>query len=396
MNIDFSFPTIIIGGDGCVKTGFEPAAGLGSCALIMCGKSGARSSGALDDVVSGLNSAGRRYKIYDGVGANPTIEMCEAAALAGKGCDFIIAIGGGSSMDAAKAVAVMLANPAAPSEEIYSARLSALPVVCIGTTAGTGSEANCSSVITNRAGHKIGFANPSAYPRYSYCDPRYTFSLGFSQTVSTALDAFCHSVESLFSHAATVFSECYSEKAIELLFPQLERLARGGFDPSDYAMREILLYGSVLAGRAICFAGTAYPHPAGYGFTEACGLPHGAACALFINDFLKRTAQGRPDMFERLCRVAGGQDRLFAVLGELSENSFTISADFADSVVRRILSSGNFKRSLLEQTEATAAAIVAPFVRPNQAEPLLGEWLFPKKEITAALSCGIKRRHSGF
>ena len=380
MNIDFYFPTAIIGGRDCVKTRFAPVLSLGGQALIMCGKSGARSSGALDDVTAQLEAAGVGYTIFDGVGANPTIEMCEQAAAQGRGCDYIIAIGGGSSMDAAKAVAGMIANPAAPAEEIYTAKLSAIPVICIGTTAGTGSEANCSSVITNRNGLKVGFSNPNTYPRYSFCDPRYTCSLGIAQTTSTALDAFCHSIESLFSHAATVFSDSYSERAIELLFPQLERLSIGNFDPADYDFRESLLYGSVLAGRAICFAGTAYPHPAGYGFTEAVGLPHGAACALFASDFLHRTAGGRPEMYDRLCRIAGGEDNLYKVIERLSENNFSVSPAFADAAAQRIMSSGNFKRSMLQQTEATARDIMAKMVVPNQQAAVVGEWLFPKKQ----------------
>lgn len=380
MNIDFYFPTVIVGGKDCVKTRFAPVLSLGGQALIMCGKSGAKSSGALDDVTAQLAAAGVHYTIFDGVGANPTIEMCEQAAAQGAGCDYIIAIGGGSSMDAAKAVAGMIANPFVPAEEIYSAKLSAIPVVCIGTTAGTGSEANCSSVITNRSGLKVGFSNPNTFPKYSFCDPKYTCSLGLSQTTSTALDAFCHSIESLFSHAATVFSDSYSERAIELLLPQLERLSTGDFDPADYAFRESLLYGSVLAGRAICFAGTAYPHPAGYGFTEAVGLPHGAACALFAFDFLHRTAGGRPDRYDHLCRTAGGESRLYNIIDTLSENSFTVSPAFADAAVARIMSSGNFKRSMLEQTEATARDIIAKMVVPDQQAAVAGEWLFPKKQ----------------
>lgn len=378
MNIDFYFPTAIVGGRDCVKTRFAPVLSLGRQALIMCGKSGARSSGALDDVTAQLSAAGVGYSVFDGVGANPTIKMCEEAAAQGSHCDYIIAIGGGSSMDAAKAVAGMIANPGAPAEEIYSAKLSAIPVVCVGTTAGTGSEANCSSVITNRGGLKVGFSNPNTYPKYSFCDPRYTCSLGLAQTTSTALDAFCHSIESLFSHAATVFSDSYSEHAIELLFPQLERLSTGDFCPDDFDFRESLLYGSVLAGRAICFAGTAYPHPAGYGFTEAVGLPHGAACALFATDFLRRTAGGRPDRYARLCSVAGGEDRLYKVLELLSENDFSVSPAFAEAAVQRILASGNFKRSMLQQTEATARDIMAKMVAPAQQAAVTGEWLFPK------------------
>lgn len=375
MDINFKFPTEIIGGQGSIKN-FEGVASMGRRALIVCGSAGARLSGALADVVKLLDSNNIDYSIYDKVSPNPAIDECEGARKFAEGAEFIIAIGGGSVMDAAKAIAVLCANPDLPAERLYDSSLCAIPIVCVGITAGTGSEANCSSVITNRLGQKKGFSNPAVFPRYSFCDPRYTCSLDLRQTVSTALDAFCHAVESLFSTKATLFSESYSERAIQLIFPALRKIADGGFIPEDMELRESLLYGSVLAGRAICFAGTGYPHPAGYPFTEHCGLPHGAACALFIEDFLKRTGSSRPEFYNWLCYTAGGENELYRVLRILTRNSFKISPEFADGVFERIKASNNLKRSLCPQTEDEIQSIIAPYVDEAQAELVTGSWDF--------------------
>lgn len=376
MNVNYNFPTELISGLGCVGASFDRVAALGKRALIMCGKSGAQKSGALADVCFSLDRCSVAYTVFDGIGANPTVDMCAAARSAADGADFIVAIGGGSVIDAGKATAVLCASPDKEAAALYDTTLPALPVVAVGITAGTGSEANCSSVITTPDGKKRGFSNVNAFPRYSFCDPAYTCTLSRTQTASTALDAFCHSVESLFSNAAGIFSNAYAEQAIQLIFPELRRLANGTFDPDNFESRERLLYGSVLAGRAICFAGTAYPHPAGYGFTEQCGLPHGAACALFATDFLHRTAASLPGAYSRLIAACGGEDELYRVLQILSENNFTINNAMADDVAQRIMASGNFARSLCSHTEETARSIVAPFVRGGQAERLLGEWLF--------------------
>lgn len=375
MNFDFYFPTEIITGQNCVKEQFNKISSLGKKALIVTGKNGARQSGALGHVTEGFNSLNMPYTVFDGVGANPTVEMCEKAREKGKDCDFVVAIGGGSAMDAAKAIAVICAHPELPANSMYDKTLSALPLVCIGTTAGTGSEADCSAVITAENGTKKSFTNPAVFPVYSFCDPSYTLSLSYRQTVATALDAFCHATESLFSTKITGFSEIYSKRAIELIFPYLKKMAENTFDPRDFTARESLLYGSVLAGRAICFAGTGYTHPAGYPFTEKMGLPHGAACALFSADFLKRTGVSRPRLYSWLCDTCQGESTLYSVLSSLTKNNITVSMDFAKAVVDRVMVSGNLARSLCDHSEATVQDIVKPFVDDSQTESVKGNWL---------------------
>lgn len=363
-------------GVGCLREQYAAIQPLGRRALIVCGKSGARRSGALSDMTDALDKLSISYVVFDSIGPNPTLAMCDAARQAAPDAELVVGIGGGSALDAAKAVAVLCRNPGLPPDAIYDTSLAALPLVCVGTTAGTGSEVDYSSVITDGAGRKHSFTNPAVMPAISYADPAYTCTMDLRQTVSTALDAFCHCCEAIFSGKATPLSDRYAEEGLELLLPQLARLAEESFDPNDLTLREPLLYGSVLAGRAICVAGTCYPHPAGYCLTEKTGLPHGAACGVFELDFLRRTGPARPDHYRRLCAAAGGEERLYRVLARLTDNNITVSTAYAETMAQRIAGSGNFKRSLCPQTIDTVRAIIAPMIDGGQTTDIAGRWAF--------------------
>lgn len=155
MSYDFYMPTQIVSqdessADSCVKTHSSLFA-LGKKAVVVCGKHSARACGALDDVESVLKKLGIDYIIYDKVTENPPVSTCYAGGQAAieAGCDFVIGIGGGSPLDASKAVAVYAANPDFAPDDAFSDKIrAALPIIAIPTTAGTGSEVNPYSVMT--------------------------------------------------------------------------------------------------------------------------------------------------------------------------------------------------------------------------------------------------------
>ena len=288
MNFSFNLPVRIISGNNCVKDNASLLC-MGNHALIVTGKHGAKKSGALDDVISVLSANRVEYTIFDEITENPPIETCFKGGRVGAdaGADFIIGIGGGSALDASKAIAAFAANQQISPLDIYDAskRVShSLPIIAIPTTSGTGSEANPYSVLSLPGGQKKKtFTAPDSWPKIAFLDGRYTYSLSREQTLSTALDAFAHAIESYLSPKATEISTMMAFYASSHIWDIIKN------DPKEYTefMHDRLMCASCAAGIAISITGTGFPHPLGYAITMLDGIPHGAACAVFEGDYIE-------------------------------------------------------------------------------------------------------------
>ena len=308
MILDYFNTTRLVTGLGCVKRGVALLTALGDRCIIVTGKGSAKKSGALDDLTAVLKEAGVDFELFDGIEPNPSIAGCEAAAGRAKafGAKFIVGIGGGSPLDAAKAIAALAANDM-PPEQIYTLKWpnKALPVVAIGTTAGTGSEVTNVAVITNRDGFKASVKSEQLFPAVAFGDPKYSYSASYDITVSTALDAVSHAAESWFNTAGSHISDMYAKACLDLIYPALCELESTGPDtPTPPEIRERLYYASVLAGYALVKTGTSYPHRLSYFLTEKFAIPHGTACAAFLPAFLRRAAEREPNKSAKLCAGA--------------------------------------------------------------------------------------------
>lgn len=328
MDFTFHMPVDVRSGEGCVRTAGPLLRGLGRRCLIVTGGHGAKESGALDDLLAVLKDSRIDATIFPGVGQNPLVSQCQQAAGAAEICraDFLVGVGGGSVMDAAKAAAWLAANRIEAVEQLFAGTLRRppLPLVLIGTTAGTGSEVSAVSVLTldrdlpdgTKAGRKKSITHPNCYARYAFADPRYTATLPRRATVSAALDALSHAAEGFLSPSCGDVTASFAEKALPLISGGLRWLAAHEGLP-DAALRERLLYGSLWAGMVLNAAGTAYPHPFGYILTEDFGIPHGMACAVFLPSLLRRAEQAAPARAQRLFALCGGREGLFGVLAAL-------------------------------------------------------------------------------
>ena len=314
MDFNLNIPVRVRSGKGVVKANAAAVGAIGSRCLIVTGGSSAKKSGALTDVTAMLDIVGVTYDVFSEVGPNPLLSVChKAGQLARKmKADFLFGIGGGSALDAAKAAAVYAANPDFAPRDIYTKeRRPALPLVLIGTTAGTGSEVGRVSVLTDDAtGRKKSISGDDLYPVFTLADPTYTHSMPRSITVSTALDALSHAMEGYFTPKCTDIPSLFAEKAVALLWPELTALLERG-DLPDEAARERLYYGSLYAGITLAYCGTAFPHPLGYVLTENFGTPHGMACAAFLPAFLRRAEQYSPDRAARLFSCMGTDGATF-------------------------------------------------------------------------------------
>jgi alcohol dehydrogenase len=228
--------------------------------LVATGKRSAKESGALDEALSLLAKLGVSYEVFDGVTPNPWASQADAMAQRAWsfGADAILAIGGGSVIDAAKAAAMVAVSGGRAADYVYGRRRAKgwLPVYAVNITHGTGTEVDRYSVLTvEETGEKRGFV--SIYPAASVDDPRYTLTLPRNQTVYTALDAFYHAYESATQPGSSPFTEMLSREAVRLLRAWLPRAVE---NPRDLEARYWLLYASMLAGIAIDLNGTHVVH----------------------------------------------------------------------------------------------------------------------------------------
>ena len=335
MKLDSFMPARIVSGRGAVSRSTAVFASFGTRCLIVTGGASAVKSGALNDCTAALQKAGVEYELFSGIEPNPQTKTCFAAGERARafGAEFIVGIGGGSPMDAAKAVAIYAADPSLKENDIYARKVPApaLPVVLIGTTAGTGSEVTGVSVLTRSdTGRKKSISGPDCYAAVSFCDYAYTKSAPYAVTLSTALDAFAHAAESYVAASANELSVLYASRALTLIRPCLFTLGKETL-PDD-AMREALYTASLYAGLAINISGTCFPHTVGYYLTENYGVPHGLACIAFLPRLLRRAKEYCPERLGAMEELLDMRaETLCALLAKGVRFGFTIGAAEAEA-----------------------------------------------------------------
>lgn len=288
MEFKFFIPTKIFLGIGCVAQNKDEFIHLGKRALIVTGRNSAKASGALLDITTVLEEQKIAWELFDQIEENPTFAIVEAGGDAARRFkpDMIIAIGGGSPLDAAKAIAVLAVNFIGATE-LYKGGFQAapLPIVAIPLTAGTGSEVTPYSILTDTEKQtKRSFSDPRIFPVVAFLDARYTQTQSRDVTVNTAVDALSHAIEGYMSKRSTLVSDCLALEAIRSFGKVRKALSLGSFDLAD---REELLYASLLGGIVIAQTGTTAVHALGYSLTYFYQVPHGRANGLLLGEYLR-------------------------------------------------------------------------------------------------------------
>lgn len=327
-------------GDNCVSAQAGLLSGLGRRALVVTGARSARANGSLADLEAALAANGQTCAVFDKVMENPTIDcVYEGAALARKeGADFVVGVGGGSPMDAAKAIA-WLACEDVPREKLFSGCFGKrLPLCCIPTTAGTGSEVTQYSVLTDDARQtKASLSSPLLFPDLALLDGKYMDALPHRTTVNTVIDSLSHSMEGYVSAKANPLSDRLALTAVEIIGGILPRLTEDRLTAEDRAQ---LLYASTLGGMVIAHTGTTAVHAMGYPLTYFRQAPHGRANGLLLPDFLAMVARQFPQRVEALTKAVGAADlpafkgMLAALLGEREVLTLQEAEAFTDSASR--------------------------------------------------------------
>ncbi len=297
----FYMPTKIYAGAHAVETN-AAALLLGKRAMVVTGKHSGKKSGALDDVLAVLEANGIPALVYDKIENNPTIESTVEGGRAARefGADFLIGIGGGSPLDATKAIAVYAANePQEGSDfgmhDIFKGNFKnkPLPMAAVPTTAGTGSETTHYSILTlHSIRNKQSFSSPEIFYKVAFLDGRYTVKLPLQIARNTAVDAMSHLLEGYTDTRASAASDYIAIEGLRIISRHLDGLQNGSLTEADCTD---LLWAASLGGIVIAQAGTTIVHSMGYPLTYYKDIPHGMANGLLLPEYLRRTATVLPD-----------------------------------------------------------------------------------------------------
>lgn len=240
-------------------------------------------------------TGGRVAGISSDVEPNPTVQNVDRGAERAKslGADYILAFGGGSAMDCAKAVAAAVAEDCEAGELLAGRKITrALPVIAIPTTAGTGSEVTAGAVLSDKEkGIKEAIFSPALFPAVALVDPELTYSVPAKVTAATGLDVLAHALDALSSVKADEATDALALRAAKLAIGYLERAVRDG---ADKEARAAMSKASTIAGLAFSQTGTTGSHACSYILTSRYGVPHGEACAFTMDSWFVINAIDRP------------------------------------------------------------------------------------------------------
>ncbi len=304
---DFNYlmPTKVLFGKDILEKNKDVLKKYGEKCLIVTGKSSSKKNGSLDDVKRLLNELCIEYSIFDEIEENPTIELVEKGGEFARKeeIDFIIAIGGGSPIDAAKGIGVFAKNKEFKKENLFEQPLKeSVSIIAIPTTAGTGSEVTPYAIYTDhRAKTKKNFTH-KIFPEIAFLDPKYTETVPYNITVNTAVDAFSHLLEGYLNVNANILSDAAAEKGIKLFGECMNALYNKEI---NYEIREKLLLMSTLGGVVIAQCGTSLPHGMGYHLTYYHHISHGKANGVLLPAYLRLCEKSNKDKVDTVIELLG-------------------------------------------------------------------------------------------
>jgi len=300
----FLVPTELIMGSGVFREWSAVCREHGiSRPLLVTGRQWARRAGHIDAMLEGpLDTT-----VFDEIPANPGTAVCEAGADAARseGCDGVVALGGGSALDAAKAIAVLARNPGPCRDHFGAGRFESppLPVIAVPTTAGTGSEVTPYAVLVDEATkQKRTIGGKALFPRAALLDPELTLGLPPDITRDTGLDVLSQAMEGMVSKKRNRFCDLLALEAIALVRRYLPEAVAA---PDNLAARENMLLAATLSGMVIAHTGTTLVHGMGYYYTLDADVPHGLANGLLLRPVFQYNAGHLPQAVARIAAVLG-------------------------------------------------------------------------------------------
>lgn len=366
MKLDLYVPTRIRFGPGRVAEVGAVAREYGEHALLVTGQTSMRRHGILERVTRTLQDAGLAATVFDRVSPNPSVAEVDAAVAEARrnACDVVVAVGGGSALDAGKAVAVgMETDSVAPLlGTTIPTTGAALPVVAVPTTAGSGSEVTKGAIVTDTGRRfRSGIRGEDLFPRAAVVDPELVATAPPGLAAETGFDALAHAIEGSVSRAATPLSRGLAAQAITLLARHLPVAVRGEGSPADH---EALCLAALLGGINVASVSTCLPHR----LQQAMGavdqqISHGRGLAAVYPAWLRHAESFASAPLSEIAALLGHDDvhhavaalrRDLALTGGLREHG--IDDDDVDEMVAAV--SGNLDNDPIEQVGPELMAAV--------------------------------------
>lgn len=302
-------PVTIRFGEGVVGELKQVAEGLGCKKGLLVSDPFFVKSGLAQKIIE--MSEGMLQGIYGQISPNPEVTEVDACAeqIREQKIDFLVALGGGSALDCAKAAGSVCftkdsvrkyhgTGTAMPQEH--------LPLIAIPTTAGTGSEVTCVAVLSDRElGKKGPIVSDGFYPSVALIDPELTYTLPPYMTASTGIDVLCHAVEGFWSKGHQPICDALALYAARTVFRYLRTVYR---DPENKEGRRKMAEASVIAGLAFTLPKTTSSHACSFPLTNLLHIPHGEACALTLDYFARINAEAQDGRIHEFARELGFQD----------------------------------------------------------------------------------------
>ena len=320
-------PPVVFKGVNSALTLCEQVAVLGYSKVLIATDNFLGSSGILDGIKATLSNNGVEFAVYDGVLPDPSFDKVQEgeAVIRTERCQAVIAVGGGSVLDAAKMMAMLHTNPGtlASFDGIQKCKHPGLPLFAIPTTAGTGSEITLAAVITDPVSHrKIPIVDSKMIPGYIALDAEIMKGMPPGITAATGMDALTHAVESYLSKASSAATEEHARAAVRLIFKyQVRAFNTGG----DLEARDGMALAAFYAGAAFTKTSVGYVHGIAHQLGRVCGTPHGNANAMVLPEVLAAYGDCVHQRLADLAAVAG--------IGQQGDSAAAMAGKFIQAIV---------------------------------------------------------------
>ncbi len=294
-------------GAGAIKSIADEAIGRGFKKAFVCSDPDLIKFGVTKKVTDVLDGAKLAYEIYSNIKPNPTVENVQTGVEAFKksGADYIIAIGGGSSMDTAKAIGIIIKNPEFEDvislEGVAPTKNKAVPIIAVPTTAGTAAEVTINYVITDTAkNRKMVCVDVHDIPVVAVVDPDMMSSMPKGLTAATGMDALTHAIEGYITAGAWELSDMFHLKAIEIIAKNL----RGAVENTPEG-REGMALGQYVAGMGFSNVGLGIVHSMAHPLGALYDTPHGVANAIILPTVMEYNAEATGDKYKYIAQAMG-------------------------------------------------------------------------------------------
>ena len=296
-------------GAGAINAIADEAKGRGFKKALVCSDPDLIKFGLTKKVTDILDNAGLAYEIFSDIKPNPTIENVQAGveAIKAAGADYIIAIGGGSSMDTAKAIGIIITNPEFADvrslEGVADTKNKCVPIFAVPTTAGTAAEVTINYVITDvEKNRKMVCVDPHDIPVVAFVDPDMTETMPKGLTAATGMDALTHAIEGYITKGAWELSDMFHLKAIEII----ARSLRGAVENTPEG-REDMALGQYVAGMGFSNVGLGIVHSMAHPLGALYDTPHGIANAIILPVVMAYNAEATGEKYREIAKAMGVQ-----------------------------------------------------------------------------------------